>query len=82
MAGYVAHARIGQARPHRPAAGTSVDRSSQAPVRAAAYPDQRDPDCVELTGTSLDARLGLWLAGVRETWSQTTFFLFDPESWR
>lgn len=82
MDGYVAHARIEQARPHRPAAPTSVDRSSPAPVRVAAHADLRDPECAELIGTSLDERLGQWLVGVREAWSQTTFFLFDPESWR
>jgi hypothetical protein len=37
---------------------------------------------VDLVGRPLDAVIGDWLASVGESWSQLTFFLFDPESWR
>lgn len=37
---------------------------------------------VEPFGQPLEDRLAQWIAELRETWSQTTFFLFDPESWR
>ena len=37
---------------------------------------------IDLVGRPLDQRLGDWLASLGETWSQTTFFLFDPDSWR
>jgi hypothetical protein len=36
----------------------------------------------DLDGESLDERLGEWWAGLREQVAITTFFLFDPESWR
>ena len=39
-------------------------------------------DHVELVGRPYDQVVGDWLASVGESWSQLTFFLFDPESWR
>ena len=37
---------------------------------------------VELVGRPLDETIRDWLASIGESWSQLTFFLFDPESWR
>ena len=37
---------------------------------------------VELVGRPLDDAIRDWLASIGESWSQLTFFLFDPESWR
>ena len=37
---------------------------------------------VDLVGRPLLADLADWWLGVREAWSQTIFFLFDPNSWR
>jgi hypothetical protein len=37
---------------------------------------------IDLVGRPLDAVIGDWLASVGESWSQLTFFLFDPDSWR
>ena len=39
-------------------------------------------DHIELVGRPLDEVVGDWLASIGESWSQLTFFLFDPESWR
>ena len=33
-------------------------------------------------GQAVDAPVHDWLAALREQWSMTTFFLFDPDSWR
>ena len=33
-------------------------------------------------GPAVDAPVHDWLAALREQWSMTTFFLFDPDSWR
>lgn len=41
-----------------------------------------DRDWIELVGRPFGQRLAAGWAELRETWSQTTFFLFDPESWR
>ena len=41
---------------------------------------EREP--VELVGRPFGERLAARLDDLLETWSQTTFFLFDPESWR
>jgi hypothetical protein len=37
---------------------------------------------LELVGRPINERIVDWLASVGESWSQLTFFLFDPESWR
>jgi len=37
---------------------------------------------VELVGRPLEAVLAERWQAVRERWSQTTFFLFDADSWR
>ena len=39
-------------------------------------------DHVELVGRPVDEVIADWLASVGESWSQLTFFLFDPDSWR
>jgi hypothetical protein len=36
----------------------------------------------DLGGQSLDERFSDWWASVREQFAMTTFYLFDPESWR
>lgn len=36
----------------------------------------------ELVGRPLDERLADWLASLGQAWTQLTFFLFDPDSWR
>jgi hypothetical protein len=33
-------------------------------------------------GPSLADRLGVHLDDLRQAWSGTTFFVFDPDSWR
>jgi hypothetical protein len=37
---------------------------------------------VDLVGHPIDEVIADWLASVGESWSQLTFFLFDPDSWR
>jgi hypothetical protein len=39
-------------------------------------------DPVELVGRPIDEAIGDWLASVGESWSQLTFYVFDPDSWR
>jgi hypothetical protein len=39
-------------------------------------------DRIDLVGRPIDATIADWLASIGEVWSQVTFFLFDPESWR
>ena len=80
MSGYTASARLQggslrfmAAESNRPA---GRDRGATAP---GAWLD-REP--VELVGQPLGARVAERWDDLRETWSQLTFFLFDPESWR
>ena len=75
VAGYVAAARVAHAD-IRWGASTRplLDRPDPAPPTA--------PEVEDLAGESLDERLIDWWAGVRESFAMTTFYLFDPESWR
>jgi hypothetical protein len=84
VSGYAASARLQGGVPRF--AGVNVVGAPRA-----TYPDDGPgvPECItlshdwiELVGRPLDQRLAAWWADMRETFSQTTFFLFDPESWR
>jgi len=77
MAGYVATERIVQARPRFVASDlgwSGRDVLTEGSDRSAT------------TGSTesrpLDERFHHALEDLRETWAQTTFFLFDPDSWR
>jgi hypothetical protein len=83
MAGYAVIARIGRADPHLTIRDLDVDLD-----RDAAGPDRGLPADVptivndRLDGSTLDERLGDHFARLGEAFSQMTFYLFDPESWR
>jgi len=74
VATYAASARIDRANPRLDRG--AARRSADAPWRAPA--DERDEPLVVDMGPATNER---WIA-FRERWSQLTFFLFDPESWR
>lgn len=81
MVSYVARARL---RGHVP---RFAGGGSGAALIAGIDPESIDPwvaeaDEVELVGRPIDEMIGEWLASIGEAWSQLTFFLFDPESWR
>ena len=57
-------------------------RVAIAAAWAAVEPVGANHDRVELVGRPLDERLAAWWADRGEAWSQATFYLFDPESWR
>jgi hypothetical protein len=44
--------------------------------------DARELDTVDLVGRPIDEEVAEAWGRVRDAWTQTTFFLFDPESWR
>ena len=79
MSGYVASARIVRAAPRIARPGAVRDGFAE---RAAAPAIETiilesDPS-VDAGSGGLAERVG----AVRERWSQLTFFLFDPNSWR
>ena len=75
MAGYAVTARIER---------TGVRLASASRPAPAAIDPERDEDqeTVDLVGRPLDVVLAERWVIFRESWAQTTFFLFDPESWR
>lgn len=84
MAGYAASARLHGGVPHFVGGGVAVAPAAHAQGASAAPTDDLRvvSDPVELVGRPLDATIADWLASIGESWSQLTFFLFDPESWR
>ncbi|MEX1170107.1 MAG: hypothetical protein WEE50_08205 [Chloroflexota bacterium] len=85
MAGYVASARLQGGVPRFVGgAATAVWRADGPRSAPTVMVVDAAPavDHVELVGRPLDEFLADWLASVGESWSQLTFFLFDPDSWR
>lgn len=73
MAGYEVSARIAGVAPRRAGHGEDADR---LPATLAADAP------TDLVDRPLDVTLAERWDTVRERWAQTTFFLFDPDSWR
>lgn len=76
MGGYATRARIDTPRVHvvrRPLARGEGTASDRAPLG----------ELIErLPAPSLGERASSFVECVREQWAITTFYLFDPESWR
>jgi hypothetical protein len=85
VAGYVANARLQGGVPHFVGGSGMTAWSSETahgpgPFSADDLPFVPEP--VDLVGRPLDDVIGDWFASLGESWSQLTFFLFDPDSWR
>ena len=76
MAAYAVIARIDRVDPHL-AGRPPVTREHWSVVEAIDAAQS-----VDLVGEPLGAILAERWARVREIWGQTTFFLFDADSWR
>lgn len=76
MAAYAVIARIDRVDPHfagwEPA--TAPDWPAAEPVAP--------PEAIDLVSRPLGATMAEHWARLRETWAQTTFYLFDADSWR
>lgn len=80
MSGYAASARLrGGATRFVPIGGSRRLASPNGSVAAAAL---LDCERIEPVRRPFRERLASRCDDLRETWSQTTFYLFDPESWR
>lgn len=76
MPAYVAMAHLQGAKP---------TRVSRAPLPAAAQmraAPVEDLAQVEIEGIPLDDRLAERWTAIQHGWLESTFFLFDPDSWR
>ena len=79
MAGYSATLRLHGATPRLATVGRRATREIEPRVSTET---PGDSDRGELPGNPEDGPVADWLVSARETWAQTTFFLFDPNSWR
>ena len=79
MSGYVASARIVRGTPHLVRARGNVERSIEAspPALVEDLIVESDPPPVSAWG-----RIAERAAAARERWSELTFYLFSPNSWR
>jgi len=78
--GYAAFERVVQAEIRTGRPPIARDRFDRA-VDASDEPAVMDDVCRAALTASFGARLCDRLADVREVWSQTTFYVFDPDSW-
>ena len=74
MAAYVVSARIDRGRPH-------IAASTWAHAQPVDRPAAAEPLLID-TSPPGQRDMELRWEAVRERWSQLTFFLFDPQSWR
>jgi hypothetical protein len=83
MSGYVASARIVHAVPRLVRADGPAERPSVVapPPPAEMLIVESDPPAAGAASRIVE-RAEEHVAAVRERWSQLTFFLFDPNSWR
>ena len=79
MSGYVASARIVRVAPRLVRANGAPDRSIDGPL-ALPVEDLIVEACPPVA--SAWGRVGERVAAAGERWSQLTFYLFDPNSWR
>ena len=89
MAAYAVIARIGRVDPHLTIRDLDADLGRDAPddrrPQGSGRGDAIDPRVVVVDrydGPTFGDRVADQIADVREAFSQMTFYLFDPESWR
>ncbi len=83
MAAYAVMARIGRVDPHLSLYDVKRDGDLPEPPAALTSGDaSEDLAAVELDSASEPGTVVERLIRLQELWRQTTFFLFDAESWR
>jgi hypothetical protein len=70
------------ARPSQRATAARSETARDAPDQIAFGLPLAAVDQVELLGRPVGEGLRDWLASIGEAWTQMTFYLFDPQSWR
>jgi len=81
VAGYAASVRLQGANPRFTGGGARLTAWSASEPHSTTE-SRSDPDRIELVGRPLDERIADRLESVGESWSQLTFYLFDPQGWR
>ena len=78
MSGYVVNARIERVTPHL------TRRDDRGPAAASRTPQDTagGATAIDLAGRPFETILAERWDAIRERWAQTTFYLFDPDSWR
>jgi hypothetical protein len=82
MAAYAVTARIGRVDPHLALHDVKRDADHDEPPAGLPTSDARDVAAIEIDRASEPGPIAERLTRLRELWRQTTFYLFDAESWR
>jgi hypothetical protein len=78
MSRYAVTTRIDRARVH----ALLVDRPDARVAMVTARASRPADSVAEVEPVAGEGRLDAFLADLRARWAQTTFYLFDPNSWR
>jgi len=76
MAAYATMARIDHVKPHL------AGHVSARPAESRTAEPHAAPEAIDLVGRPLLPIVAERWTALRETWAQTTFYLFDAEGWR
>ena len=82
MAAYAVMARIGRVDPHLTVLDTARDDRDDDAGRAILSTASEDVPALESEDASEPGTIVERLIRARELWRQTTFYLFDADSWR
>lgn len=82
MAAYAVIARIGRVDPHLTVHDIALDLDVDDDGPDSGLPSDRAAVTVDVVRDPEPGRVTEWLRRARELWAQTTFYVFDANSWR
>ena len=82
MAAYAVIARIGRVDPHLTVHDIAVDPDLDDDGPDGGLPTDRSEVTVDIVRSPEPGRVTEWYRRARELWAQTTFYVFDANSWR
>jgi len=85
MAAYVVHAQVAGVRPQRAERGPAGPARPAVAARAAPTAPAASAEeqvTIDIAGRGLEAVIRERWTRLAEIWAQTTFYLFDTNSWR
>lgn len=82
MATYVVHAQVAGVRLQRAERGPAGPTRPAMTAPAASAASAEDQVTIDIVGRGLEAVIRERWTRVAEIWAQTTFYLFDTNSWR
>lgn len=82
MAAYAVIARIGRVDPHLTLHDLDLDANIDDDGSDGGLPSDSPTVAVDVVRAPEPGRVAEWFQRARELWVQTTFYVFDADSWR